>query len=111
MEIALPPSPLGVNAIPILVSSPIADVMVGADGVVAGVNDDEAALAVLVPISFNERMRTVYADPFVNPVIVNGLITEAGDRVIQEMPLSNEYSIFDVVPPLAAPRVKVIVAL
>jgi hypothetical protein len=95
----------------ILVSSPTADVMVGADGVVAGVNDDEATLGALVPISFKERMRTVYADPFVNPVMVNGLITDAGDRVIQEVPLSKEYSMFEVVPPLAAPRVNVTVAL
>ena len=63
----------------------------GAPGTVRGVTAT-ATDAAPTPAAFTARTRTLYAVPFTNPVIANGLAVEAGLRATHVDPPFNEYS-------------------
>jgi hypothetical protein len=64
--------------------------MIGAEGTVLGVttnvHDSRAGPAALTALIFN-----IYLVPFVSPVNIMGLETDAGVRVTQDCPLLIEY--------------------
>jgi hypothetical protein len=67
--------PLLAGAVNVIVAEPfpaVAETLVGAPGVVAGVTEFEVAEAVLVPVAFVAVTVNVYAVPFVRPVMVIG---------------------------------------
>ena len=75
MLIAAPPSDPAVNAIEAEPLPAVATSEVGAAGVVAGVNDEDATEAAPLPATFTARSFTVYATPLVTPML-------AGDEVV-----------------------------
>ena len=62
----------------------------GAAGVVRGVPVAEE-LEALSPPEVTMRICTSYVVPFASPVMESGLVTDAGDRVVHEVPPSVEY--------------------
>ena len=65
-------------------------VIVGASGVRDGVALREL-LEVPEPAALTARIRTVYSVPLLSPVIDQGEVVDAGDRMVQFVP-SSEYS-------------------
>ena len=63
--------------------------MLGADGVVRGVNESDATDSAPEPTEFTARNFTVYAVLFVRPLIVTGDVSAAGDNATHEPAPSN----------------------
>ena len=57
---------------------------VGADGTAAGANEPEATDSAPEPTEFTARNFTVYAVPFVRPLIVTGDVSSVGDNATHE---------------------------
>ena len=66
------------------------DEIVGAPGGTPGIAAT-ALLFVPPPFTFTARRTTEYDEPLASPVITRGLVTAAGERVIQVVPPFNEY--------------------
>ena len=69
----------------------VIDEIVGAPGVVTGVPEVDA-VAEPEPAELTALNWTLYAVPFVSPVITKGEVVDAGDRVVQVEPPLVEYS-------------------
>ena len=110
LVIAEPLSEPAVNAIDAEPLPGVATSDVGADGVVYGVNEDEAADAVPEPAAFTARNNTEYVVPFVRPEIVTGDVVPAAASA-QDEPALIEYWYFVIAEPLFEPAVNAIDAV